>query len=104
MGNAPGLSLVEQFHSDRAATGELAAETAESKASAQFKPFAVPAIPGARGLALIQEGQGGINIAFAKGPYYHLVGQELASGESTTKASIASLIAAAQRLYQRVTA
>ena len=105
MGNTPGLSLVEQFHSDKAAAAELTAQTAESKASApQFKPFAVPGIPGARGFALLQQGQGGINIAFARGPYYYLVGQELASGESNTKASIASLIAAAQHLYQRVTA
>ena len=105
MGNTPGLSLVEQFHSDKAAAAELTAQTAESKTSApQFKPFAVPGIPGARGFALLQQGQGGINIAFAKGPYYYLVGQELASGESNTKASIASLIAAAQHLYQRVTA
>lgn len=102
MGNTPGLSLVEQFHSDKAAATELAAETAQSKASAQFKPVAVPGIPGASGFALLQAGQGGINIAFAKGPYYYLVGQELASGEST-KASTAALIAAAQHLYQRVT-
>ena len=101
MGNTPGLSLVEQFHTDRAATTELAAETAQSSASAQFKRFAVPGIPGAHGFALLQGGQGGINIAFAKGPYYYLVGQELASGESI-KARTASLVAAARHLYQRV--
>jgi hypothetical protein len=37
-----------------------------------------------------------------KGPYYYLVGQELAPSESIN-AAIASVTAAAQHLYHRVT-
>jgi hypothetical protein len=102
-GATPGLSAVEEFHSAKAANAELAAEIAENKAGAggPFKAFAVPGIPDARGYTLIQGSQGGINIAFVKGPYDYLVGQELAPSESVN-AAIASLTAAAQHLYHRV--
>jgi hypothetical protein len=102
-GATPGLSEVEQFHSAKAASAELAAEIAKDKTGAggPYKAFAVPGIPGARGYTLIQGGQGGINIAFVKGPYYYLVGQELAPSESIN-AAIASVTAAAQHLYHRV--
>jgi prepilin-type processing-associated H-X9-DG protein len=40
---------------------------------------------------------GGINVTFADGAYYYLVGQE---GGSTT--AVAHLTAAARHLYQRV--
>lgn len=55
-GATPGLSVVEQFHSTKAASAELAAEIAEDKVEAggQYKAFAVPGIPGARGYTLIQ--------------------------------------------------
>jgi hypothetical protein len=101
MGNTPGLSLFEQFHTNKAARTELAVDTAPASAGPGYKRFAVPGIPGARGFTVIQSGQGGVNVAFAKGPYYYLVGQELATGEST-KASIANVIAAAQHLYHRL--
>jgi hypothetical protein len=99
----PGLSVAEQFHSAEAASSELAAEIAEDKGGAggPYKAFAVPGIPGARGYTLIQGSQGGINIGFVKGPYYYLVGQELAPSESIN-AAIASVTAAAQHLYHRV--
>lgn len=102
-GATSGLSEVVQFHSVKAASAELVAEIAEDKlgAGGPYKAFVVPGIPGARGFTLIQGGQGGINIAFVKGPYYYLVGQELAPSESTN-ATIASLTAAAQHLYHRV--
>jgi hypothetical protein len=102
-GATPGLSVVEQFHSPKAASAELAAEIAEDKVEAggQYKAFAVPGIPGARGYTLIQGSQGGINIAFVKGPYYYLVGQELAPSQSVN-AAIAGVTAAAQHLYHRV--
>ena len=102
-GATPGLSVVEQFHSAKAASAELAAEIAEDKTAAggPYKAFAVSGIPGARGYTLIQGSQGGINIAFVKGPYYYLVGQELAPSESIN-AAIASVTAAAQHLYHRV--
>jgi hypothetical protein len=102
-GATPGLSEVEQFHSAKAASAELAAEIAEDKVGAggAYKAFAVSGIPGARGYTLIQGSQGGINIAFVKGPYYYLVGQELAPSESIN-AAIASMTAPAQHLYHRV--
>jgi len=102
-GATSGLSEVEQFHSAKAASAELAAEIAEDKTGfgGPYKAFAVPRIPGARGFTLIEGGQGGINIAFVNGPYYYLVGQELAPSESIN-AAIASVTAAAQDLYHRV--
>jgi hypothetical protein len=102
-GATSGLSEVEQFHSAKAASAELAAEIAEDKTGfgGPFKAFAVARIPGARGFTLIEGGQGGINIAFVNGPYYYLVGQELAPSESIN-AAIASVTAAAQDLYHRV--
>jgi hypothetical protein len=100
-GATSGLSEVEQFHSAKTANAELAAEIAEDKAGfgGPYKAFTVPGITGARGFTLIQGGQGGVNIAFVKGPYYYLVGQELAPSESVN-AAIASLTAAAQHLYR----
>jgi hypothetical protein len=102
-GATSGLSEVEQFHSAKAASAELAAETAQDKTGygGPYKVFTVPGIPGARGFTLIQGGQGGVNIAFVKGPYYYLVGQELAPSESSNAAT-ASITAAAQHLYRRV--
>jgi hypothetical protein len=104
-GPTSGLSGVEQFASAKAASAEFVAEISEDKmgAGGPYKAFAVPGIPSARGFTLIQGGQGGINIAFVKGPYYYLVGQELAPSEST-KSAIAGMTAAAQHLYHRVSA
>jgi hypothetical protein len=104
-GATSGLSEVEQFRSAKAASAERAAEIAEDKSGrgGPYKAFIVPGIPGARGFTLIQGGQGGVNIAFVKGSYYYLVGQELAPSESIN-AAIASLTAAAQHLYRRVSA
>jgi hypothetical protein len=104
MGATPGVSWVEEFPSPQAAGAELAAEIAEDKkgpSAADYAAFAVPGIPGARGISFLSGGQGGINIAFVKGPYYYLVGQELGPSESA-HAGIANLIAAAQHLYRRV--
>lgn len=56
---------------------------------------------GAVGFGLGAATGGGINIAFAKGTYFYLVGQEIpASGSPTT--SIPQLVQAAQHLYARV--
>jgi hypothetical protein len=103
-GGTAGLSAVEQFPSAKAATAELAAELVgfRSGSGGPYKAFAVPGIPGADGFSLISGGQGGINIAFAKGPYYYLVGQEVGPGPSSVPSDMANLIAAAQHLYHRV--
>ncbi len=105
MGGTEGVSWVEQFRSSQAARAEVAAELAYDKtagpSASLYATFAVPGIPGADGFSYLSGGQGGINIAFVKGPYYYLVGQELAPTE-TAHAGIANLIAAAQHLYDRV--
>jgi hypothetical protein len=96
----PGLSVVEQFRSPRAARDAFALYRSQFKApgatSGAYAPFHVPGIPAALGFSLGGSG-GGINIAFSDGAYYYLVGRV---GDSPT--TIASLIAAAQHLYHRV--
>ncbi len=105
MAGTEGVSWVEQFPSPGAARSELAAELAYDKtqgpSAASYATFAVPGIPEAHGFSFLSGGQGGINIAFVKGPYYYLVGQELAPSESP-HAGIANLVAASQHLYHRV--
>jgi hypothetical protein len=105
MGATDGVSMVEQFHSASAARTELAAEIAEDKtespSAASYAAFAVPGIPEAHGISFLSGGQGGINVAFFKGPYVYLVGQELAPSESV-HSGIAKLDAAAQHLYHRL--
>lgn len=97
----PGLSEVEQFRSARAARAEIAAESGPLPGAGTYGTFTVPGIPGARGFSFLQGGSGGINIAFAKGPYFYLVGQET-PGQESVKAATAGLVAAAQHLYHRV--
>ena len=93
-----------QFHSDKAARAELAGEVAEDKGGSggPYKAFAVPSIPDADGFSIIAGGSGGINIAFVKGPYFYLVGQEVGPGTGSISSGIANLIAAAEHLYHRV--
>lgn len=103
-GGASGLSEVAQFPSDQAARAELAGEIAEDKAGSggPYKAFAVPGIPDAHGFGLIAGGSGGVNIAFVKGPYFYLVGQEVGPGTGAVSSNTANLIAAAEHLYRRV--
>lgn len=103
-GSAPGLSLVEQFKTPKGARAEEAARTVLFKkviaGQGTYTAFAVPGIPGALGYGVVQGGQGGINVAFTKGAYYYLEGEDLAG--QGVKAGMAGLVAAAQRLYRRV--
>jgi hypothetical protein len=101
-GGAEGISMAEQFTSPSGARAELADQIAQLKAQAGFSSFAVPAIPGARGLATTPGGPvTGFNVAFAKGAYYYLVGVGFPAGTSPAPTR-EGLIAAAQRLYGRV--
>lgn len=102
-GGAAGLSTVAQFPSNRAARAELAGEIAEDKngSGGPYKAFAVPAIPDANGFSLIASGSGGINIAFTKGPYFYLVGQEVGPSTGSISSDTANLTAAAKRLYHQ---
>jgi hypothetical protein len=94
-----GLSLVEQFRSPSSPRAELAHEITMFKSQGGFKPFNVTGIPGAVGFSETTSSGSGINIAFAKGDYYYLVGETItvpgASAEST-------LNSAAHHLFQRV--
>ncbi len=98
-GQAAGVSIVEQFRSAAAAGAELAVESRQNAASGgRLTPFLVPGIPGARGFELSGQGGSGANVAFTKGPYLYVV------GEAAEASSRASVLAAAQHLYNRVPA
>jgi len=92
-----GLSTVEQFKTPAGARLELANELKTFKATVPgYDPFAIPGIPGAFGYAA--DGPG-LNIGFASGDYYYLVGEFVSTVSASSKAM---LTAAADRLYRRV--
>jgi hypothetical protein len=99
-GSDEAVSIVQQFPSASAATQELAAETKNPAPKAHVTRFAVPGIPGARGFAASGGEFSGINVAFAVGSYYYLVGAGWKTGvpEPPTRDA---LIGAARHLYQR---
>jgi hypothetical protein len=91
-----GLSLVEQFKMPDGARSELANEVNMFKSTPGYQPFPVPGIPGAFGYAA----QGpGLNLAFASGDYYYLVGEFVSAVSASSEATI---VAAAKRLYRGV--
>jgi hypothetical protein len=97
-----GLSWVMQLGSATSARAELKVDLTENKARGGFfKPFSVPAIPGARGYRVSSGGSGGENVYFADGPFLYLVGQGWSSTD-TNPPSRAGLIAAVTTLYKRV--
>ena len=95
-----GVSVVEEFRSATAARDALAFYVSRLKApgstAGAYVPFKVPGIPGAMGFSL-GGASGGINVAFAQGDYYYLVG----TGGGGPPA-IADLNAAARHLYHRM--
>lgn len=97
-----GISILEQFRSPTAARDALAFYISQQKepqvesTEGNYVSFEVPGIPGAMGYSL-GGASGGINIAFAHGDYYYLVGREGGS-----PADVAGLRAAARHLYRRV--
>ncbi len=98
-GNAfGGLSVVEQFASDADARSELVAELPSLGPGRQFT---VPGVPGASGVAGSGGASIGDNVLFTDGPYVYLVGAAWPAGVKPSP-SRASLIAAVQRLYRRV--
>jgi hypothetical protein len=100
---AEGISVVEQFPSPHAAHSELAAQIALARAAGPASAFNVRGIPGAAGFDDSHGGSSGENVAFTKGSYYYLVGAGWLTGTPATPTH-ASLIAAAHRLYDRVSA
>lgn len=94
-----GVSIAEQFKTPSAARSELANEVKvfKSNDAGAYKPFPVAGIPGALGLAETAQ-PSGVNVAFASGDYYYLVGAQV----SVTASSEAPIITAAKHLYRRV--
>jgi hypothetical protein len=90
------VSVVEQFESEAGARGEVAAQAQLAK-SRGASEFSVAGIPTARGFGASED----LNIAYAAGRYYYLVGVEITPGD-THAATRADLIAAAKRQYARV--
>ncbi|MBV8429589.1 MAG: hypothetical protein JO244_00375 [Solirubrobacterales bacterium] len=92
-----GVSLVEQFSSPAGARAELAHDLATFDGGPAGRVnFSLPGVPHSGGFG----GQGadqGVNVAFAAGDYYYLVGEQ-----ANTAANRAGVIAAAQKLYHRV--
>jgi hypothetical protein len=94
----PGLSIVEQFGSPAGARTELANQLRTFKAAdVGYTPFPVPGIPGALGLGA-KAPPPGLNVAFASGDYYYLVGEEV---PAVTTGTERTLVAAAQHLHNR---
>jgi hypothetical protein len=92
-----GLSTVEQFASSVGARSDLAAEL---PGLGPGKPFAVPGVPGAHGVAGSGGGEVGDNVLFAVGSYVYLVGAGWPAG-SDPAPTRASLIGSVQHLYRR---
>jgi hypothetical protein len=94
-----GLSLVEQLGSPAAARSELMGDIqgVKTQGGGKFATFPVSGIPGAVGFSVSSPQGDGINITWADGPYYYLVGETLSSLQ---KSSEDTLNAAARSLYQ----
>jgi hypothetical protein len=102
-GPAGGASIVQQFRSPAAARDAQAFYLSQYRTpeaatvGGAYAPFEVSGIPGAVGFSRGGMNNGGINVVFADGAYYHLVGRQ--GGGAT---AVANLTAAARHLYRRV--
>ena len=94
--NEEGTSLIEKFPSNSAAKAELAAQVQVAKGNGASE-FPVSAIPGARGFSET----GNINVAFAEGRNYYLVGLAFPPGSSGAPGR-GDVIAAAKRQFTRL--
>ena len=92
-----GISLVEQFRSPAGPRSELAntLATVNGGPAGQVR-FAAPGIPHSAGFGA-PGSNNGVNVAFADGDYYYLVGEQ-----PNARANRAGVIASAQKLYHRV--
>jgi hypothetical protein len=94
------ISLAEQFASSQQARAELAKQV-QGLERRGAHTVAVAAIPGARSVAIATPTRSGVNVEFADGSYYYVVGAGWPTSTSPP-ASPASVEAAAQHLYRRV--
>jgi hypothetical protein len=102
--SAEAVSVVERYQTTSGARQELADRSAQllSQPGSKVSTFAVPAIPGARGVRVEGRGNAGLNILFASGPYFYSVGAGFPSA-SHVAVSQAQLSAAAGTLYLTTT-
>ncbi len=92
-----GVSLVEQFRSPAAARSELANDLATFDGGPAGRvDFRLPGVPNSGGFGG-QGAGGGVNVAWATGDYYYLVGEQ-----ANAASNRAGVIAAAQKLYHRL--
>jgi hypothetical protein len=104
------LSLVMQFRSTYGAQLNLAAEdasfrAAERHAGQRYIRFPVTEIPGAVGGGIVSLADGQIFVRFVQGPYYYIVARDLpVTATGPIRATVATVIAAADHLYKRVSA
>jgi hypothetical protein len=96
---ADASSSVIQFKSPQGALANLN-ETLPG-GNAEFKPFTVPGIPGARGAATTGVNSDGLIVAFADGRFSYFLGVAYLPHDARHPTR-ASIIAAAQALYRRV--
>jgi hypothetical protein len=76
---ADALSLAEQYRSSASARAELVYQYTQARSSARtsggtFTPFSVTGLPGARGWEASSGNSVGLNVIFASGPFYYVVG------------------------------
>jgi hypothetical protein len=102
------LSIVVQVRDRRAANTELALQLRDYSTEAKrlpghtYKPFGVPAIPGAHGFTGTDpNGGSGINVIFADGAFTYHVGAGYGAGAQNPPTR-AAVVRAAARLYNRV--
>lgn len=102
-GQLDGLSVVEKFRTPTAARSEVAVQEAYSKQGLgptdRYFTFAAPGIPTGHGFGVSSTGSAGMNVVFADGDYYYLVGE---GGGALSDLKHSALVAAAQSLYRRV--
>jgi hypothetical protein len=92
-----GVSLVEQFRSPAAARSELANDLATFDGGPAGRiNFRLPGVPNSGGFGGQGTG-GGVNVAWAAGDYYYLIGEQ-----ANAASNRAEVIAAAQKLYHRI--
>lgn len=100
---AEAISTAEQFGTAGAARAELAAQYKQAlngarMAGAQVKVFPVAGIPGALAWTVRGKQTGGVNVSFAVGAYYYVVGSGFPTGTRGAPGPV-QMTQAAQSIY-----
>lgn len=95
------VSVVIQFRTESAARANMSYSIATDRTGGiAVTSFAVPGIPGARGLDAHRSGGAGYDVVFVDGPFFYDVGAYTPSPKQPPTA--AQVVAAAKKLYARV--